>query len=156
MSVFSLAPLRSGTPLADNLLNFNDVLGATSSKLNVLTLHTLGDNLDVLALWRNFVTYQTAFWKVFKPMLDEQRGTFFNQNFSNTAPVLPVLGTTVSLLNQVQKNSDNGFVNLLTLRSVPTTRTLLSTVLAYNTVPMFPFPFNLSFESDSIRYSWFD
>ena len=89
-------------------------------------------------------------------MLDEQRGTFFNQNFSNTAPILPILGTTVSLLGQVQKNSDNEFVNLLTLRSVPTVRTLFGTVLAYNSVPMFPFPFNLSFESDSIRYSWFD
>nr|YP_011027846.1 cytochrome c oxidase subunit 2 [Euplotes cristatus]UPM52056.1 cytochrome c oxidase subunit 2 [Euplotes cristatus] len=156
MGVFSLAPLRSSVTLTETLLNFNDVLGYANLKFSVLTSHTLDDNLDILALWRSFVTHQTAFWKVFKPMLDEQRGTFFNQNFSNTAPVLPVLGTTTSLLGQVQKNSDNVFVNVLSLRSALTTRTLFSTILAYNAVPTFPFPFSLSFESDSIRYSWFD
>ena len=60
-SVFSLAPTCLGVPLTDTLLNFNDVLGATTSKFDVLTTYTLGDTLDVLALWRNFVTYQTAF-----------------------------------------------------------------------------------------------
>ena len=155
-ATFVLSLERAVSPLTDVLLNFNDLTGPTTLKLKSTTLTNLGDNTDILVLWRNFVTYQTAFWKVFKPLLDEQRGTFFTQNFSNTAPTLPIISTVTPLLNQVQKNTTESFVSLLSLRTTSSLRSLLNTQKTYNLIPVFCFPFNLAFESDSIRYAWFD
>lgn len=155
-SVLGLGTGRASVPLTDLLLNFSDIIGPSTSKVRLLSTPTLGDSLDSLGLWKNFVTYQTAFWKVFKPLLDEQRGTFFGQNFSNTEPLLPIVSSTTSLLGQVQKNAPEAFASLLALRVEPTLRATASTLDVYSRVPSFCFPFNLSFESDSIRYSWFD
>lgn len=113
---------------------------------------------DFLSMWRNLVTFSNAYWKVFKPTLDEQRGFFFASNFSNTALALPVVATSVpTTLSGIQKNSQSSFADVLTLRSVEVTRPLgILNTLKLNREAFTAFPFNLSFESDSIRYTWFD
>ena len=147
---------KTVTSLSDLLMGF----AAITSPLNLSLggASTVNDSADWLVNWRNLITYFNAFWKVFKPSLDEQRGTFFSQNFSNTQPRLPIIGqTTPSLLNKVQKNNHSGFAALLTLKTQPALRTnILNDSVVLHLMPFFSFPFNLSFESDSIRYSWFD
>nr|YP_011027882.1 cytochrome c oxidase subunit 2 [Euplotes vannus]UPM52092.1 cytochrome c oxidase subunit 2 [Euplotes vannus] len=116
------------------------------------------DSFDWLLLWRNLNTYHGAFWKVFKPLLDEQRGTFNSINFSNTAIKLPVIGYPApGFLGQAQKSNFNGFAVLLPLRTELHFKKFSNyCTFGEQRASFFPFPFNLSFESDSIRYSWFD
>nr|ACX30947.1 cytochrome c oxidase subunit 2 [Moneuplotes minuta] len=143
-------------PVKDLLYNFS----ASNLTQTFFTSHklTIVDSFDWLSLWRNLSTYHGAFWKVFKPSLDEQRGTFNSVNFSNTAVKLPVIGQSApGLLGQAQKNNFNGIASLLPLRTELRFKEL-SNYCAFGErrASFFPFPFNLSFESDSIRYSWFD
>jgi hypothetical protein len=95
---------------------------------------------------------------VFKPALDEQRSTFFYNNFSNTELKLPVVGNKLpSSLNLIQKNSATRFAELLNFKAQGQNKsTTLKNLQSVNYNLTFSFPFNLSFESDSIRYTWFD
>ena len=146
-----------------NHVSFTDTLfsfiGTTHSfSKTTPTLYSLSPGFDLLAYSKNLLTYSNAFWKVFKPLLDEQRGSFYSLNFTNTESQLPILGQAApSLLGLAQKNKNTSFVSLLTMRHVLNNRNLIdSSVFLTRMVPFFSFPFNLAFESDSLRYAWFD
>lgn len=140
----------------DLLVNFS----ADSPLISLLNVKktVIADSFDWLLLWRNLSTYSGAFWKVFKPLLDEQRGTFNSRIFSQTTPLLPMIGSNLpNLLGQAQKNNFSGVTELLPLRVDLCFNNLTTGFYVGDRSAAFhAFPFNLSFESDSIRYSWFD
>lgn len=114
------------------------------------------NNWDFSNTLKNLSTFSQAFWKVFRSALDEQRSTFNFYKFSTTAAELPFLNQQFpSLLGSLQKNNTS-FYNLTGFKLIP--KYTLNNIILDNVWNSFTFsfPFTISFESDIIRYSWFD
>jgi hypothetical protein len=112
---------------------------------------------DQTQFYKNINSYYGALWKVFKSTLDEERGHFTIKNYSNIDFKLPMVMTNPgSLLDTLQKNSSSDFITMplfQTFYSFESRTALLSDQRYLNS---FSFPFGVGFESDIIRYSWFD
>lgn len=111
---------------------------------------------DSLSVAKSLNMFNQAFWKVFKSTLDEERSGFNYSQFSQTSGALPLIKTPLfSMLGLLQKTGDD-FVQTHTWQLAPN--------LNLDTMPLdkvwevftLDFPFNLSFESDIMRYIWFD
>lgn len=112
---------------------------------------------DLTPIFKNFITYYQAFWKVYKSTLDEERSTFNYFNFSNIDFALPLVMTKptplLSILQKTQSEFTTYAPSIFIKQITNNNNFLLNTLSNYNS---FIFPFMLSFESDIIRYSWFD
>lgn len=106
--------------------------------------------------WSGLFTYNNAFAKIFKATFDEQRGFDNYANFSNlTQPLPPLDSNSPSRLNLIQKNRSNLFLkSLLYKNNIHLSRSLVE--IAPDLSSWLKFPFTVAFESDSIRYIWFD
>ena len=159
-TIWSATSSNLAITMQDLVSSFSISRGLTMSPSVVSKLDnsTLNTSSDFIPMWKNLTTFSGAFWKVFKPTLDEQRGTFNASNFSNTGVNLPVVADKVpSLLSAMGKNSLNRYSDILTLRREDTIKTATGLFINnLNLEQLAAFPFNLSFESDSIRYTWFD
>jgi len=131
------------------LQTLNDTLFKTGLVFNQQT--------DILHLAKNTSTFFGAFWKIFKSTIEEERSEFNYLWYSNTDFKLPVVSQNMpSLLSLLQKNNKGFFLNQIVLQqklNLNTTGTVFNNLWS---VFALPFPFSLSFESDVIRYSWFD
>jgi len=112
--------------------------------------------VDTTSMAKSLNTYYGAFWKVFKSTIEEERSSFFFKNYSNLDFKLPIVMQKVpALLNSLQKNTTGNFFDLLAIQK-------FDKITSFKTLPnvwsvfTFDFPFSLGFESDIIRYSWFD
>jgi hypothetical protein len=113
--------------------------------------------IDQTQFYKNINSYYGALWKVFKSTLDEERGHFTIKNYSNIDFKLPMVMTNPgSLLDTLQKNNASSFISIplfQTFYNFEPRAALLSDQRYLNS---FAFPFGVGFESDIIRYSWFD
>lgn len=113
--------------------------------------------IDSLNAYKNLNTFQLAFWKVFKTTLEEERSSFFFKNYSNTDHSIPVVSSSMPGLfgNLTKTNLPTSYSTLVSQQSLVTPQP--TNLLNLNFTPSaFTFPFSVGFESDIIRYSWFD
>jgi heme/copper-type cytochrome/quinol oxidase subunit 2 len=103
-------------------------------------------------------TFQTAFWKVFKSTIEEERSSFFFKNYTNVDYLQPIVGSPApSLFSNLSKTGISPVTfNLNPQRLFSVTSAPLYRNSKVNNFFTYSFPFSLSFESDMIRYSWFD
>lgn len=145
------------TSLKDMYQNYaisNFVLD-NSTKLKNLNYKNIISNLDILTGIKNLNTYSTAIWKIFKSTIEEERGFFNFLNYSNNDTYLPIIqNELMSNIQAMQKNSKSNFSNFILQQN----KINLNPISFYNANNLFTFnfPFSLGFESDIIRYSWFD
>lgn len=152
-ALISFNPLLTKLSTIDLLTNY--ALQQSQPSLtynNSLASNTIVDSVSMI---KSLNTYYSAFWKVFKSTIEEERSSFLFKNYSNVDFKLPiVMQATPALLGSLQKNSKGVFFDLLTMQKLNyfnmTNLTKLSDGFTYD------FPFSLGFESDIIRYSWFD
>lgn len=118
----------------------------------------LFEGYDFLNFFRSMNTYQMAFWKVFKSTLEEERSSFFFKNYSNTDYLQPIVGSpTPVLFTQLSKTSASSHnFSLVPQRFSKLGPTKAPDLFSNFNVFTYNFPFSVSFESDIIRYSWFD
>ena len=147
-----------------DLLNFynlysNLLYKTDTNNINQDTLvsrYFLFSNWDYITVNKNLNTFSQAFWKVFKSTLDEQRSNFNFYKLSNIKHKTPLLTQQLpSLLSNLQKNN-NSFYNLITFKLTPNYELNIPALENIWSSFTFSFPFALSFESDIIRYSWYD
>jgi len=112
---------------------------------------------DLLAMSRNLSTYFNAFWKVFKSTIEEERSTFNFKNYSNVDFKMPVvMQPAPALLSSIQKNSKGSFFDQTLFQKINNNSFESRSIDKVWSVFTYDFPFSLGFESDIIRYSWFD
>ena len=147
-----LKPTVSGFDLLLNYSLQQTSVGQLESTLTPLTYTNLANSLSMV---KALNTYSNAFWKVFKSTIDEERGFFSISNYSNLDFKLPiVMQNTPSVLSSLHKNSKGVNHDLIFMQKF--NKIGLVGVSKPLTTFAFEFPFNLAFESDIIRYSWFD
>ena len=134
-----------------NVINFDNLFFKNqNSNLNIMISEP-----DIVVGVKNLNTYATAIWKIFKSTIEEERGYFNFINYSNTDTAVPVIQENLTTnLEAIQKNSKSSFANFVIQQELlnlnPNSFLNLTNIFTLN------FPFSLSFESDIIRYSWFD
>lgn len=121
------------------------------------SVETLFSKSDQTVFYKNLNSYYSALWKVFKSTLDEERGHFTVKNFSNVDFKLPMIMTAPgTLLETLQKNNNSSFVSTPVFQTFFSFESPDAFLANQQYINSFSFPFSLSFESDIIRYSWFD
>ena len=154
LSVFELLELYNNNN-AQYINNNNVALSPLSTNNNVF--QTNDSVSDYVSFSKNLMVFAQAFKKVFKTTIEEERSasSFFNITQS-AQPIIFISEESFSLFNNFHKNS-NFFVQPLVYKknhswgNYPLASLEKLTEYFSNN-----FPFSLSFESDIIRYSWFD
>lgn len=152
-----------------NMLNFNYIFINNTTKINnFYNYNVLISNYynfknkftninDKLSSYKNINILNKSIWKIYYSYFDESRSSTFFRDFSNLNKKIPII-------TQEKKNPKNLFYKnnstYVNLNIYNKKKIIFKNFLSnYNNLKNFltyEFPFNLSVESDSIRYTWFD
>jgi heme/copper-type cytochrome/quinol oxidase subunit 2 len=118
----------------------------------------LNNSLNLASNFKNLMIFYQSFWKVFKTSIEEERSNFNFSLLSQTSIKLPVIHDNDSVFF---KNYNKNSTNLYTLN---TFKHLKSSLVNYyqNNLNLswdfffLNFPFATAFDSDIIRFIWFD
>nr|YP_010117025.1 Cytochrome c oxidase subunit 2 precursor [Euplotes vanleeuwenhoeki]QPM99239.1 Cytochrome c oxidase subunit 2 precursor [Euplotes vanleeuwenhoeki] len=123
-----------------------------------LTSTLLINSPNFISNFKNLITSFQAFWKVFKTSMEEERSNYNFSLLSYTESKLPIIHDFDSILTN-RYNKSEGFNYTVDsfkhLYKNNATFTNFNPNLAWNYF-LFKFPFLISFDSDVIRYTWFD
>lgn len=118
----------------------------------------VGNSIDLISGLKNFSTYYQSFWKVFKTSLEEERSNYNYSLLSQTSVKLPLINDANSVFTARYNKLTMPMYSLSTLKHVYGNQMYqpnLDLNSSWNYF-QFEFPFMTAFDSDVIRYIWFD
>ena len=152
LSSSSLYEVLSTFSSNDNTLSYYN-LGAFS----VNSVQSLPSAGSFLVAAKNLNTYSQAFQKVFKSVVEEERSSSVFRNLSSSYSPTPLISFSFPpLLNSLTKNSSLFTATTVFYPQISTRRFDFSSLNQISNISSVIFPFNVSSQSDIIRYLWFD
>jgi len=143
-----------------NSLNFDNFIFLNKSSITINPYFKLSTNYSKIDSYKSIMTANNALWKVYRGYFDDQQSSFNFKDLSNSyQKVLFLKDSLPNFKRLLFKNKTNFSNNLVYLNKFDYkdfnnfSWLKLSNMLNYFT---YEFPFFVSIESDSIRYTWFD
>lgn len=136
----------------------NDIFLLNLNKINRENSFFKFNNFgNLMESYKGLLSLNKSIWKVYYIYFEEARSSVFFKDLSDVSNYVPIITNKyTNLKKQFKKNSINFFKSNLYIKknkiNYINNFNYLNTKMFYT----FEFPFNLSVESDSLRYSWFD
>lgn len=146
-----------------SLSQFNNLFLENSNYYDLpeVTLKSKNNNMRVLDLSslvdssKNLNTFNNSLWKIYRPAFLEGRSSVDYKNLSQTDFDVPIMNGSLFNTKKIVNKSTNYFLNTDLYKKTNNNSSYYSLIKPKNNF-YYEFPFFISLESDSIRYSWFD